>query len=225
VRELSKWPRLLVVGKRVTPQQAGEILLRTNSWHMWLNDRAWMRQVGELANLPVDDYGMFDFQAVRAFERRYRVLALHHLHNHQIGSPSVAGAHGWCVWNGAIGCGVYNIGKWPSIAEVTEDWETIAAAFPYLDLRAQLVPDEGTAGFPAVEWHVSRGRVELDLEPVELLRPPVELDETDIVARVLLPGGERGVSAPRLAEALSQLRSRHAHSIAQPHVRGLQLTH
>lgn len=206
MHELGKWPRLLVLGEQVTPRQAGEILLRTNLWTMWTNDRAWQQQVGDLARLPINDHGMFDFEAVRDFERRHQVLELNYLHNNRIMSLWIGGPNGWCAWDGAIGCGVYNIGKWPEIDAVTEDWAKIAEAFPYLDLRAQLVADEGAAGFPAAEWRVAGGQVVLDLEPAELLRPLVELEEVDIIAHVLLPGGERGVSVPRLTEALNQLR-------------------
>lgn len=29
---LPKWPAMVVVGKRVTPEQAAEIIIRTNGW-------------------------------------------------------------------------------------------------------------------------------------------------------------------------------------------------
>jgi len=159
---------------------------------------------------------MFESDALRAFEQRYQILNLSYLHNHQIVSSWIGGPHGWCTWDGAIGCAVYNIGKWPTVEAVTADWKTIAAAFPFLELRAQLINDEGEAGFPAVEWRVASGQVELDLEPRELLRPTLSLDDMDIVARVLFPGAERGVSVERLTEALELLRSRFPETVAKP---------
>ena len=40
-RELTKWPRLPVVGKRITEEQANEILIRTNQWFFSTNDKEW----------------------------------------------------------------------------------------------------------------------------------------------------------------------------------------
>lgn len=212
--DLGKWPRLLVAGQSVTCDQAGEILLRTNDWLSFTNDGQWLQEISELTGLPVCSGRMLDFGAVNAFQQRYGVLRLSYLQNRQIASAHIAGPHGWCMWNGSIGCAIYNIGKYPTIEAVTRDWEMIATAFPFLDLQAQLVPDEGQAGFPVVGWRVAGGKVEVDLEPRELLRSPLELDEADLLRQVLLPGTERGVDAPRLAEALNALRSRTAGPVA-----------
>ena len=77
---------------------------------------------------------------------------------------------GWCDWEGNIACRNYNIGKWHTAEEVTEDWLAIAAAFPYLELRAQVITDEGE-GEIAAEWAVREGDAAL-IEPIGLLEPP-----------------------------------------------------
>ena len=116
------------------------------------------------------------------------------------------GPKGWCDWEGNIACRNYNIGKWPTAEEVTEDWLAIAAAFPYLELRAQVITDEGE-GEIAAEWAVREGDAAL-VEPIGLLEPPEDIlaDEGAFVAQFFSAGRERGVTLARLAEALAQVR-------------------
>jgi hypothetical protein len=201
--DLTKWPRLIVVGKKVTETQANEILLRTDSWWLSTNDKRWQAAIYELAGIPTNpEYG---WPQPSDFTREINALQLHYLHNEQIVSSWIGGPHGWCSWDGSIGCSHYNIGKWPSVEEVTEDWRAIAAAWPFLDLRAQLIPDEGEAEAPAVEWRVRAGAVE-EVKPGKTLTPPT-LDLGAAWHRVMAPGGERGVSYERLSSALAQVRA------------------
>jgi hypothetical protein len=211
----TKWPRLLVVGENVTEQQADEILIRTNEWG-WLhgNDRAWSAAVehvagtygrpGEVDKAPGEDHDAWvvrwraQMDQMRAWEERIGVLQLSYLSNEQVMSSWIGGPHGWCNWAGEIGCSTYNLGKWPSEEAVTEDWTAIAAAFPFLDLTAQCVENEGD-GALAAEWRVKDGRVEYNPEPQKQLR---RIREASLFA-VLLPGGERGVSTDRLRQAFA----------------------
>ena len=85
-----------------------------------------------------------------------------------------------------------------------EDWSAIAAAFPYLDLHAQLITDEGE-GDVAGQWRVTGGVAAL-VEPVGRFQPR-ELSEADVLLHVIGRGGERGVSLERLREAMAQLRN------------------
>lgn len=204
--ELTKWPRLLVVGEPVTREQANEILIRTDTWWISTNDQAWKHAVCGAAGIALGEYGFPTRKSMAEFERRHHLVSLCFVNNDRIASSWIGGPHGWCDWDGTIGCATFNIGKWPSAQEVTEDWEAIAAAFPYLDLRAQLVPDEGASPTAAVEWRVAGGAVETSLDPVELLTRPVELGETAVLS-ILAPGGERGVTLDRLREALTQVAS------------------
>lgn len=207
--DLTKWPRLLVTGQPVTPTQANNIILRTHDWPLCANDRNWERQVydaihthGAGPQLEGDmwNWGRHLHDQFRHWQRRIGVLDLHYLHNNQIASSWIGGPHGWCDWNGNIGCTTWNIGKWPTVEAVTEDWQTIASAFPYLDFRAQLVPEEGEAAAPAVEWKVAGGRVQVIDGPSELIVEPGEPS----YFTVLTPGGERGVDLDRLREALAE---------------------
>jgi hypothetical protein len=217
MRDLTKWPRLLVAGEAVTREQANEILIRTDDWWLSTNDHAWEVAVYALAA----DYGRprqpernaesaacGDFsKALRDWEARLGILNLHYLDNARIASSWIGGPHGWCDWDGRIGCSNYNIGKWPTVEEVTEDWQAMAAAFPYLSLHAQLITDEGE-GEVAATWAVRDGKAAL-VEPVERIVDAKPDDVEGMVFGLMFNAGrERGVSLERLREALAQVTSR-----------------
>ena len=214
MRDLTKWPRLLVTGEPVTREQANQILIRTDDWYMTVNDRAWEDVVNQIAR----EYGMpkepqrgsniavwtDHYQAVSAWRNALGILELDYLDNRRIASSWIGGPHGWCDWDGRIGCSNYNIGKWPSVEEVTEDWTAIAAAFPYLDLHAQLVTDEGE-GEVAATWAVRDGKAAL-VEPVgRIAEIPADDVEAMVFGLLYTESRERGVSIERLREALAQV--------------------
>jgi hypothetical protein len=204
--ELTKWPRLLVAGQPVSEQQANDILIRTDSWSLIGNDRQWGRVVADAIGVTVDSYGLPDWQAVEAFRKTINALRLGYLYNSQIYSSWIGGPHGWCSWSGRIGCSNYNIGKWPSTDEVSEEWTAIAGAFPYLNLTAQLVSDEGE-GQLVGQWTVRDGAMVYDAEPTEQIRPAEELGPLDWIGVFSSSSGrERGVELARLVAALEQVR-------------------
>ncbi|MEU0937655.1 hypothetical protein [Embleya sp. NPDC005971] len=198
--DLTKWPLLLVDGNDVTPEQADEILIRTaNPYYLRTNDREWDRQVGDVLGREVRGHGLAEL--VAAIERM-RTIPLEYLYNSRISSSWVGGPHGWCDWDGRIGCCTYNIGKWPSFEQVTDEWTLIAQAFPYLKLTAQLVADEGTGDLVA-EWRVADGRVEVR-NPQERIPGNALVD----IGAFLRPGYERGVDIDRLRSALARVADR-----------------
>lgn len=211
-RALGKWPRLLVVGEQVTGEQADEILIRTSCWYLSTNDRDFEKVVAELAGISIGRYGLFDPRSVARFEQRHQVLDLYYLHNWRICSAWVGGPYGWLDWDGTVGCSTWNIGKWPEVDSVTRDWLLIARAFPFLDLTAQLVPEEGEAGKPVVQWRVHRGTVTLDPAPGQLVRPVEDIDFQAAVAAICVgdPFRERGVGRERLEQALRSVREKYA---------------
>lgn len=208
MRDLGKWPRLLVTGTPVSEEQADEILVRTNLWYSLSNDKDWELVVAELAGISIGAHGMYDYQSVRRFEQRHGVLRLEYLHNYRIASAWIDGPHGWCDWNGHIGCSTFNIGKWPTADSVTGEWTAIATAFPYLDLTAQLVGDEGAAEDPAIQWRIHRGQVDVDTNPTELLRPVAAFDAPAAIHRIQYDAfRERGIYRERLERALNRVRA------------------
>lgn len=209
MRDLDKWPRLLVRGEPISHVLANEVLLRTNAWHHYTNDRAWLRQVAELADVRVTDHGSLNWNDVQGLERELGVLDLEYLANARIWSAWIGGPKGWLDWDGNVGCSTWNVGKWPSVETLTSEWTLIAEAFPFLSLRAQVVPgvdaseDENEVFTPAVEWTLADGRVVVNEDPTGLLR---EVEEPSFLACCVL-GGERGVNPVRLDVALRQVRA------------------
>jgi hypothetical protein len=191
---LPKWPALLVVGERVTPDQAAEIIVRTANWPLSTNDHDWAERVHLTVGAPPDPYGRSTtlppsdatpevrqafwhavHEANDAFDAAIGVIPLEYLANSRIASSWIGGPHGWCNWSGAIGCNNFNIGKWPSTTDVRDEWKAIAAAFPFLCLQAQLLDREQCEvedgpPVPLVQYLVARGEVSWSV-PTQLLCP------------------------------------------------------
>lgn len=202
--DLTKWPRLLIVGDAVTREQANDILIRTNSWYLSCSDKMWTHTVAAAYGVPVGEYGDPEWKAVRAVYQELGCLDLHYLSNDRIMSSWIGGPKGWCDWDGTIGSANYNIGKWPTLEEVSEDLTAIAAAWPFLTMHVQLLAEEGEGRLLAT-WAVRDGEAHL-VEPVGHITQRLELTEVQILGRLTGVFGERGVSAERLREALHQVR-------------------
>lgn len=219
--ELTKWPRLIVVGDPVTREQANDILIRTNQWAFFsTNDTGWEHAVeaaaAECLGRPIEPNPAPDvdserriammrahWQRLRDWRERVGVLNLHYLENAQVMSSWMGGPHGWCDWDGRIGCSNYNIGKWPSKDDITEDLTAIAAAWPFLRMHVQVVANEGEGDLLAT-WAVQDGKA-APVEPIGLIDQPND-DVEAMALGFLNPHRERGVSLDRLREALCQVR-------------------
>ena len=218
---LTKWPKLIVVGDSVTPEQAMEIIIRTQCVDFFhSNERAWQEIVKAAFAMPefpslndpdpeVNRATLAAYQAAdMAARESMGILDIEYLHNARILSSWIGGPHGWCDWDGTIGCANYNIGKWPEESEVTAEWVRIAAAFPFLNLQAQLITDEGE-GYIATQHSVSFGHVTLIRRPKHALMPRFALKHVDdaVMASVInialgTPGREQGCTAEKLHEAI-----------------------
>lgn len=172
---LPKWPAMTVMGKRVTSEQAAEILIRTNRWHSGCNDREWESVVQKAIGVDLTHASKYsaEFEAIEKASVRLRRIPLSYLHNARIMSSWIGGPHGWCNWNGDIHATNYNIGKWPIVDEVRSDWAEIAEEFPFLDLRCQLWQGETSEANnrPLVEYIVKGGKVRTILPKKPLLYP------------------------------------------------------
>lgn len=144
------------------------------------------------------------WRQLRHWTDRVGVLQLHYLGNEQIMSSWIGGPHGWCDWDGRIGCSNYNIGKWPSGDEVTEDLTAIAKTWPFLRMHVQLITDEGSGDLAAM-WAVEDGKAAL-VEPIGLIDQPHDDVEGMVWELMTSPFRERGVSLERFREALIQVR-------------------
>lgn len=228
---LPKWPALVVDGHSVTAEQAAEILIRTNTY-LCSNEREFDNQAKALIyGLTLDDPSEYDadvkaiekilgisaqgpgwfkiYEYKEAKEKELGVLDIKYLSNHRISSAWIGGPHGWCDWDGVIGCHNYNIGKWPSVEDIYKEWKIIAKAFPFLDLRCQLMNHEASCEDmtenpgPVVEYRVKDGKVKM----VENFRSIKRSSFTDLdVSGFLRPDREIGCSLETLKDAVNYVR-------------------
>ncbi len=177
---LGKWPAMTVLGKTITPDEAAQVILRTNNWYDTTNDRSYKQSVYQLVGLKPNICGGVCEDSLDELRRAWKSLDLQYLSNHRIMSCWLGGVHGWCHWSGAIRSNNYNIGKWPSVAEVAQEWKDIAQAFPFLDLTCQLWSAEvgdTVPPVPLVEYVVKDGKVETTAPSYPELSPAhIEVD-------------------------------------------------
>ena len=145
--EWPKWPKLLMVGETVKPEQAMEILIRTNHWYM-LEHNYNQDIIGETIKkfytktlAPEDQIGTNEIDG-EDLVKKLDVLELNYLENARIQSSWIGGLKGWMNWDGTLFTNNYNIGKWPTEDELIYDIKTVINAFPYLNFELQLVREE-----------------------------------------------------------------------------------
>lgn len=194
---LPKWPALIVVGNSVNTEQAEEILIRTSGLYCYTNDKEYSDQLASIFNLEIKKYGQPEYKSLMRQRERFRILDLEYLVNERICSCWVGGPYGWCDWDGTIGCLNHNIGKWPDVKTVLNEWRLIARTFPYLNLRCQLLDKEACFedGKPLVEYVVANGKVEVKL-PTELLAQSVSSELRD---------DEIGISIDKLRKIVKRI--------------------
>lgn len=154
---LPKWPQMLVTGKAVTVEQAKEIIFRTDefltdaSTYSGGNARKFNEEYRKLAGLDMlqyertalDGHKFTDvyWDKQHDLQERLNIVKTTYVENRWASSSFIGGPHGWCSPDGVISYSD-NVGKWPSIEEIIEDWTAIAHAFPYLDLHVTLMSGE-----------------------------------------------------------------------------------
>ncbi|MGW1989646.1 hypothetical protein [Embleya sp. NPDC001921] len=206
---LTKWPRLLVVGQDVTPEQADDILIRTTSlYELYSNDEAWTHALHRVFDLTLSAHGSPTSESIKERYEELGILRLSSLHNYAITSPWIDGPHSWCSWGGRIGCTTYNVGEWPDRDNVTAEWELIAVSFPYLDLAAQFLGDDGD-GPVLAQWRVTGGHV-TEERPGPRIAEPTAVNLGAVYKRMFGADGQRGVSLGRLRSAIARVRATQA---------------
>lgn len=228
---LPKWPALAVVGKPVTQEQAMEILIRTDDLYFSSNDSEFNNDLNEALfdirisssdhdslrkaicrKLDINPEGNV-WNEIQEYKKSFlepiEHLDLEYLRNQRIASCWIGGPHGWCDWDGNIGSRNYNIGKYPSVQEVYNDWKQIAEAFPFLELTCQLMgheagPEDGVDQ-PLVEFRVKAGKVKM-VQP----KSPITytaFGSADIASRFLNPRAERGCTIELFRSALEHTKN------------------
>lgn len=229
---LPKWPCLIVVGTPVTKEQAQEIIVRTDRLRFSSNDRIFSAKLNEVfydikitkagydsenvairKKLGVEKDAPGTWDAVWNYQDKkteeVNPIELEYLYNSQIVSSWIGGPHGWCDWNGNIGTRNYNIGKYPSIQDVYNEWKLIAKQFPYLNLKCQLLSGESceSDAVPVIEYTVKNGKVSMKI-PKEQLATVVTNSFFNGLSNLFKPGGERGCTIEQFTKALEFCKSK-----------------
>lgn len=219
--ELPKWPGLLVVGQPITKEQAMEVLIRTDGLDFMCNDRDWDRALTKLV-YAVDSLswnlndGLKEQLGIEGWNEQtqytelrrsvVKPVELYYLRNERISSSWIGGPHGWCKWDGSIGCSNYNVGKWPGIEEIYNEWVLVAEAFPFLDLKSQLldceIGDDKTAT-AVVEFTIKDGKVSMSV-PTKLIAEP----KFDFGDRFTAQYPERGCTMEQFVEAFEYVKTK-----------------
>ncbi len=188
---LPKWPQMLVWGTPVTPEQAMEIIRRTDTFFTsgyGGNNREFDNRAAAAVGMPYHDYGSTektDFHAFWEAQEKWRTdwgtIDTEYVHNSWVSCAFIGGPHGWCHPDGKLHY-TNNIGKWPDASEVFDDWAKLAAAFPFVDLDAVLMDREEGEDGPkqvAVVFSIKDGEVTASTTAVPFERFGVTLDQVD----------------------------------------------
>lgn len=176
--QLPKWPQMLVTGKRITQEQADEIIFRTD---IFLTD-AYEHAGGNNRQFNVqyrNDAGLDRFQEPKQITEGHKfmstnwekqsklwqllgVIRTNYVKNDWASCSFIGGPHGWCHPDGTISFSD-NVGKWPSVREIYDEWSEIAHTFQFLDLHDTLMSGESCEDTePLVNLRVVNGEVTLE---------------------------------------------------------------
>jgi len=166
---LPKWPMAFVTGKSVTVEQAKEIIFRTvtslssPSEYGFGNDRAfrercinvfgwrplvaltnkWYQMTEDERKAWADKHDLpSPWVLNQAWADKMGYVSTSYVNNSWLASAYIGGPHGWCSPQGNIHSDGHNYGKWPSVDEIVADWETLLAAFPFIDLACTMYSGE-----------------------------------------------------------------------------------
>lgn len=132
---LSKWTGMICIGDKLTPEQALEIIIRTDRYSFY-ND--YYRDV-QLLNLvkktymkclPIEDQISDQTLDIEKFNHMFGILPLNYLNNHMLYHST--GLHGWMKKDGTVKTSSYNIGKRPNKKDLIEEVQLIINAFPFI---------------------------------------------------------------------------------------------
>lgn len=211
---------MIVSGRRVTFDQADEILIRTNDWNQDSTDHDWTDTVYAAAGIEMGTLNIPHPDAIAQFKKMYRVLDLQYCWNIRLMSRDLLGPRGWCDWDGTIRYELPLVGPtWPQFQELVEDWVLIASAFPFLECQVQFVNQEitnaveKTGAFmplpPKFRIKVDKGKVVPDISERGFKRIKHKYESRyDIRTMMRRTGshlGQQGAPIARIKEALDRV--------------------
>jgi len=184
-RSLPKWPQMVVTGKKLSLEQALEIIRRTDSFFSYQsgNNHAFIKDAQIVLGMPIkkESYdkefknrdGSPNYDSYRKYydqyseesdnwKERWECIETEYVKNDWISSSFVFGPHGWCNPDGTISYND-NVGKWPSIQEIYDEWTLLAKEFPFLYVGVTLMSGESSEEdtYPVVSMKIENGIVTL----------------------------------------------------------------
>lgn len=176
---LPKWPMMYTTGVPVMIHQAEEIIRRTDySLNEWFggNDYFWRKEVQTKLGQPIElsyeeekemsgalkaTIYTQKLNEMQVWREKWNSIRTDYVTNSWVSCSYIYGPHGWCHPDGQIGF-VDNIGKWPSVEAVVEDWKVLCDAFPFLDVAVTLYDGEFCEDSikPVISIVVKNGTVE-----------------------------------------------------------------
>lgn len=225
-----KWPQLLITGEQVTDQNViNEILIATDSFFTETSPYAggnchkfrklYQEASGALYLQKLDKYlsekdviikiGEYKcsllYYVYEEISKRVNFLQTSYVHNIQASSCFVYGPYGWFDVNGKIQY-VDNIGKWPDVYSVYDDFVMIATRWPFIKLNATCLSVEVQSGLdkpnlkhPLFNIKVENGNVTV-MDPDPSIHKIKNLDEHFELSDRLIPSftehswGEVGIT-------------------------------
>lgn len=141
-REINqKYVKMLVTGEKVTIAQAKEIIRRTDMFFLSSSDYysgnneefsdKWKELSGKLKHNETNE------KIDSKFDRLWGSLYLNYCYNDWASSSYIYGPCGWCNPNGSIFFSD-NIGKWPTVDSVAQEWKILLTEFPFLKVNVTL---------------------------------------------------------------------------------------
>lgn len=101
------------------------------------------------------------YESEEDFKKNLKYIHTEYVHNSWFSSPWIGGPHGWMHPDGTIGF-IDNVGKWPSVEDIYNDWMKITEAWPQLNLKVTLMSDEEGSEYnsPVVTMIIHNGTIE-----------------------------------------------------------------
>ena len=221
----------VVMGTPVTEEQATEIIVRTDSWKFknWIGNLPdILRVIGipvpdrieyrDRKVLSVKDLVSEDLELVEKLRKDLCVLDLKHFYTERLTENIFGNRRGWCTWMGRVFenySHVVDLTQKPS--ELLEDWALIAKAFPFLNLRCQIMDklrsrDKDEVLQPCLEIKVKEGKASLIKNPRETLDmvPMIQLSREAMFTpftAVSRPSAETCLEAIHIKEVLERVQS------------------
>lgn len=165
---LPKWPQCVIFGDDISEEQTRNIIRRTDIFFSKL-DYTLSAGLLNLEELEIIDSLNLCIENIDRFKKEIGFINTNYIINSWVSCTWICGCHGWCNPTGLLGFR-NNIGKYPVIEYVLNDWKSIAKEFPFLNLTCTLMSDEEGVlkRRPIVTLEVNKGSVKILKSPLSI---------------------------------------------------------